>query len=595
MANENRGPQFERQVLKTLRAMGITCYGRHGQIPLQDLYSGSPSGEHLEIDIVCLVGNICILVETTVKQDDNSEKIKKFIRHCNLIVDLFPNQRDLFTHFDGIPEGELANFRGISEWRYLYIGTGHELLNESFSPERYPGPGSTRLHIFNEENWEYVKTLQRAINKTAQYEFFASVGIKPNDIGDESLGSNTLVKPCLKLTNKTLFSGKVPAELFVVIFRPAELLRIARVLRYQGQPMATSSGTSVSQRGGYQRILVPQKLNEIRKFVKADPKVVFPTNLTLVLSKGCRSKHVDGVDKLHIPSEYASIDVIDGQHRLFSYASSDNDDNDQVSQEANLIATAIKFDTDNVEEINRYAAQTFITINGEQTKVKRDLIYLISYDVLDDRTPESIAAKILKECDSKPNGILAGIFELRAFVKKNKLGQRLIPIVSIVRELARISKQEKLDAIRFALGNQVAANLEESEALIQAGRALLERYFSQVKREFQGDWGNEDSLLMCAKYLGAFIRLLETFLSEELTVDRMGEELQKIKQNLLKKYSEGRSSESNPVFNPKAFHSFVKEDGEQSAVYLLSKREGSPDKVHKILNEIRTYRPPTVD
>ena len=595
MANENRGPQFERQVLKTLRAMGITCYGRHGQIPLQDLYSGSPSGEHLEIDIVCLVGNICILVETTVQQDDNSEKIKRFIRHCNLIVDSFPNRRDLFTHFDGIPEGELANFRGISEWRYLYIGTGHELLNESFSPERYPGPGSTRLHIFNEENWEYVKTLQRAINKTAQYEFFASVGIKPNDIGDESLGSNTLVKPCLKLTNKTLFSGKVPAELFVVIFRPAELLRIARVLRYQGQPMATSSGTSVSQRGGYQRILVPQKLNEIRKFVKADPKVVFPTNLTLVLSKGCRSKHVDGVDKLHIPSEYASIDVIDGQHRLFSYASSDNDDNDQVSQEANLIATAIKFDTDNVEEINRYAAQTFITINGEQTKVKRDLIYLISYDVLDDRTPESIAAKILKECDSKPNGILAGIFELRAFVKKNKLGQRLIPIVSIVRELARISKQEKLDAIRFALGNQVAANLEESEALIQAGRALLERYFSQVKREFQGDWGNEDSLLMCAKYLGAFIRLLETFLSEELTVDRMGEELQKIKQNLLKKYSEGRSSESNPVFNPKAFHSFVKEDGEQSAVYLLSKREGSPDKVHKILNEIRTYRPPTVD
>lgn len=592
MANENRGPQFERQVLKTLRAMGITCYGRHGQIPLQDLYPGSPSGEHLEIDIVCLVGNICILVETTVQQDGNSEKIKRFIRHCNLITDLFPNQRALFTHFDGIPEGELANFRGISEWRYLYIGTGHELLNEGFSPERYPGPGSTRLHIFNEENWEYVKTLQRAINKTAQYEFFASVGIKPEDIGDESLGSNTLVKPCLKLTNKTLFSGKVPAELFVVIFRPAELLRIARVLRYQGQPMATSSGTSVSQGGGYQRILVPQKLNEIRKFVKEDPKVVFPTNLTLVLSKGCRSEHVDGVDKLHIPSEYASIDVIDGQHRLFSYALSDNDD--QVSQEANLIATAIKFDTDNAEEINRYAAQTFITINGEQTKVKRDLIYLISYDVLDDRTPESIAAKILKECDSKPNGILAGIFELRAFVKKNKLGQRLIPIVSIVRELARISKQEKLDAIRFALGNPVAADLEESEALIQAGKVLLERYFSRVKREFQDDWGNEDSLLMCAKYVGAFIRLLETFLKEGLTVDLIGEELRKIKQNLLQKYSEGRSSESNLVFDPNAFYFLVK-DGEQSIVPLLSKREGSPDKVHKILNEIRTYRPPTVD
>ena len=91
MARENRGPRFEQQVLKTLQGMGITCYGSHGQIRVQDLYPGSPSGEHLEIDIVCLVGDICILVETTVQSGGNSEKIKKFIRHCNLIADLFPN------------------------------------------------------------------------------------------------------------------------------------------------------------------------------------------------------------------------------------------------------------------------------------------------------------------------------------------------------------------------------------------------------------------------------------------------------------------------------------------------------------------------
>lgn len=587
MASENRGPQFEKQALKTLQGMGLKCYGSHGQIPLQDLYPGSPSGEHLEIDIVCLVGNICILVETTVQQDGNSEKIKKFIRHCNLIANCPLSSRQLFSRFQGIPEAELNRFTGISAWRYLYIGTSPELVVQNISPRRYPETDC--LRIFNGENWEYFKALERAIKATSKYEFLAALDINPSDLRDPVLGNDLPPKNCLELANTTLYSGQVRASLIVAVFTPDELLRVARVLRYQGQPMMlatnslASTKVSTSERGsGYQRILNRDKLRKISDFVGNNSEITFPTNLTLVLSKECEVQ--DG--KLHVPGKYASIDVIDGQHRLFSYALADK----EIQRDSRLIATAIKFHTDDAQEITRCAAQIFSTINREQTKVKKDLLYLISYDLLGDKGPEAIAAKILKECDSKPNGILSGIFELRAFVKKNRFGQQPIPIVSIVRELARISKQEQLDAIRVALGNQVAADLDESEALIQAGKVLLERYFSQVKREFQDDWG-KDSLLMCAKYVGAFIRLLETFLKEGLTVDLMGEELRKIKQNLLQKYSEGRSSESNPVFNPKAFHSFVKEDGEPSVVYLLSKREGSPDKVHKILNEIRTYRP----
>lgn len=73
--------------------------------------------------------------------------------------------------------------------------------------------------------------------------------------------------------------------------------------------MAVSSEMSADQQsGGYQRILVPDKLKKIREFVKNDPKVAFPTNLTLVLNSECEKRD----SKLHIPSKYASIDVIDG-------------------------------------------------------------------------------------------------------------------------------------------------------------------------------------------------------------------------------------------------------------------------------------------
>ena len=579
MTHDRRGLLFERQVLKTLKGMDIKCYGEHRQIPLVRLFPRMPPDENFEIDIVGLIGNICILIEVTTQQENNRDKIRRFIRHCDLVKNYQGDQQVLFSNFSGIPEDELYNFTGISDWRYLYVGTSAELITKDITAERF---GETdRLHIFNEENWEYFKMLARTINEAAQYEFLASVDINPSDIGDESLSRDTLGKRYLELTNKTLFSGQtdVLANLFVVTFKPKELLRIARVLRYQGQPMAISSETSTNQQGsGYQRILIPDKLRKIHDFVNNDPRVAFPTNLTLVLSNECRK---DG-SYLRIPSKYASIDVIDGQHRLFSYALS----NKQVQDEARLIATAIKFNTNDTQEINRYAARTFITINSEQTKVKRDLIYLISYDVLDDKTPESTAAKILQMCDSKPNGVLSGIFALRAFIKKNKFGQTPIPIISIVKELARIFKSENLETIKRALGEH-ATELNEMEPLIQAGRQLLEQYFSQVKGEFSDDWGNADSLLMCAKYIGAFIRLLKTFTDEGLTVQEMREELSKIKQNIIEKYQEGRTDEQSFVFVPGAFYSYYNEEGEEASKPLPSKREGSIEQIHKLLNENR--------
>lgn len=576
MAKDAAGKRFEKQVLRTLEKMGIKCYGDHGQIPLQVLHPRSQPGDHLEIDIVCLIENICILVETTTQKNNNSDKIIKFIRHCELVIDSPISKQELFSHFEGIPDDELLNFTGISDWRYLYIGRSSELITQDLTREKYPDTDC--LQIYNEENWEYFKILARTIKEDAKFEFLASIDINPNDIGDESLGRDTLDKKYLELSNKTLFSGEtdVLANLFIVTFKPKELLRIARVLRYQGQPMAISSEASTNQHsGGYQRILIPDKLKKIHEFVKNDPKVAFPTNLTLVLSNECRKDD----SYLQIPSKYASIDVIDGQHRLFSYALS----NKQVQDRARLIATAIKFNTDDVEKINQYAAQTFITINSQQTKVKRDLLYLISYDVLGDTSPESIAAKILKECDSRKR--LSRIFALSAFIKKNRFEQRPIPIISIVKELAKISKPEKLEAIRFTLDKQ-ASDLGESEELIKISVELLEKYFYHIAGVFSDDWGKANSLLMCANYIGAFVRLLSVLVDCRFTIDRIRQELGEIKQNIVENYSEGRSQEHTAVFSPNAFQPPENGEGEEPLESIPNKTAGIP-KIYRFLNENR--------
>lgn len=579
MAHDTKGPRFEKEVLKTLEGMGIECYGSHDQIPLSNLYPESSPNEHLEIDIVCLIKGVCVLIETTKEKGRPSQKIKRFIRHCELIRNSELDKREVFSHFN-IPEEKLPAFTGINTWRYLYIGTANELSRQKSSSY----PETDFLHIFDEANWEYFKKLERAIQFTSQYEFFAALKIGPDDLKDPVLGNSLIDKPYLPLTNITLGSRQVQASLYVVVFTPAELLRIAKVSRFQGQPLTVSAvssestGNSTTQKSrGYQRILSYEKLKKIADFVGDNPNVTFPTNLTLVLSKECEIRD----EKLYLPTQYASVDLIDGQHRLFSYTLSDNE---QVRSNAQLITTCIKFDTKKRKEINQYAAQTFITINREQTKVKRELILLISYDVLDEKTPEAVAAKILKTCDDKPNGVLERIFAIRAFIKKNQFDQRPIPIISVVEELARISKLENLSAIVDVLGEHfedTKERQEDYEMLIRVGRTLLERYFKLVKKVFDVDWGDPNSLLMCAKYFGAFIRLLGTFTitEDQLTIEQIETELENIKQNILEKYNKGRSSNPNLVFDPDAYCA--------PRTNLPSKRGGSIKDIHDLLNENR--------
>ena len=50
MTKDLAGKRFEKQVLKTLKAMGIKCYGDHGRISFQAIHPRSQRGRPLEIE-----------------------------------------------------------------------------------------------------------------------------------------------------------------------------------------------------------------------------------------------------------------------------------------------------------------------------------------------------------------------------------------------------------------------------------------------------------------------------------------------------------------------------------------------------------------
>ena len=567
VSTDNR---FQGEVRKAIHdSLGLVCQPLNKNVPLSSLKPGTTAGENLEIDLVAVAGKCAILIETTTQSKGNSDKIKKFIRHCEFVRSSPKSIRERFQLLGNLPESTLELLDGISEWRFLYIGNSNELIDKKITSRRYPE--TNRLFILNGEHWQYLKALGRLIGRFGQYEFFTAANIGPEEIGDSSLGEENFAKPVIETTYRTVAPGTGRADVYMMVFKPSELLRIGRVLRYRGQPIAIESEDAGR---GYQRILIPEKLRDIAQFIGDNQNVVFPSSLTAVLSKDCKVEDVDGVRRIVIPKRYASVDIIDGQHRLFAYAQ--NGIEGEVRDNATLLVTAIKFRTQDAQKINQYAAKTFVSINSTHTRVKRALIDLISYDVLGETSPRAIAAKILLECTTRPNKALSRVFRTSEFAGASTEELRPIPTVLVVDELSNLFDIEqyqqdgKATQLEQTFGRSVDELLDPSSR-VKTGIEVLEQYFSVVRQVFPRDWRKQESRMMCAKYLGGFIRLFRTFAQQGLTMAEIESRLQIVKSTVVEEFDVcGVDPNSVIVFD-------------DSSSSLPSKRETSPGKMHNLL------------
>ncbi|WP_293125736.1 DGQHR domain-containing protein [Okeania sp. SIO1I7] len=147
------------------------------------------------------------------------------------------------------------------------------------------------------------------------------------------------------------------SDLYTFTISPYEILDIVHVYRQDELPSLQDSSTY-----NYQRPLNPDKLKEIRKNLLTDCDFIFPSNILVILSKECKyMKDGDGNSCLYIPKKYGSISVIDGQHRLFSYA--DENVKLMMQDDCKIMVTAVYFRTDEQEIITKFSARVFIEIN----------------------------------------------------------------------------------------------------------------------------------------------------------------------------------------------------------------------------------------
>ncbi len=199
--------------------------------------------------------------------------------------------------------------------KVLFVITGKDM-----SPENIGYAKTKGMHVWGEKQLEYYEALTETIKQYAKYEIIHSLGIATSEEKNIHRVLALKVQQPVAGSGHDLFLFSVPAE---------HLLRTCVIFRRaQGNADA------------YQRMLRRERLPKVQEFVTR-PDAMLPTNIVVHLSDRVLVEDVPMSDVrdsqsrpvvlsratkpvvLNIPLEFSSLELIDGQHRLFGFVGTD--------------------------------------------------------------------------------------------------------------------------------------------------------------------------------------------------------------------------------------------------------------------------------
>ena len=509
-------------------------YPSPGQISLNTLNPAYAAGLHCEIDGIMRIHKTGIIFEYTAQKGNFRDKIKKFNLNCHLFVeDTYLTLKEKFALF-GIPAGEMDDFEDIEQWKYVYFGTSPDFDLRKYDRREFPEyPNiAANLYTFQPAQLEYLRQLTNSIGKFAKSELLAIMEFSPQSLGDPE---EFFDLDFIKADGKYIAGdSEVKADVYLLKFKVSQLLNIAKVSRFEGIPFMMEDH---SIKDNYQRLLIDEKLSSIAEhFIAGNKKKTFPNTITLALSEECVETDQG---KLRIPKKFSSVDIIDGQHRLFGYTRKEVAD--LVRDHAEILATAIKFrnEANDPDIITKCAARVFCEVNSTQAKVSQDLLYLIKYDVLGDRDYPAAAGKVLLVCDKRDSAV-TGLFAVNTLRRNNLLNKPSLNIIAMIeQELVPFLKGEGIDQFRMSADNLVVLfggygfKNNEREFIAKAV-TFVEEYFNHLKGAFSKDWSpNASTILISENYILAFFRFFRYQLfNRGQHIRTMPEILRKLKEKL---------------------------------------------------------------
>lgn len=355
------------------------------------------------------------------------------------------------------------------------------------------------MRVWGNEELNYYETVVDAIGTFAKYEIINSFGLKTKE---SKYIQNTIaiqISQPQKDSEAQLFLFSLPAQ---AMLRTCSIFRKAQ-----------------GDKDAYQRILRKNRLNSIYKFITKNDAIL-PPNIIVFLHDNITFDEVEipkvdfsgnaitftyqdkfKIANLKIPLEYGSMEIIDGQHRLFGFVNTEN----ATRQEFNLVVLGIK----NIDPNKK--RDTFIAINDNSRRMDPNLVAFLKFTEDEGECQndnELMAIKIVVELNKTTP------FKNR--IKILDIGKQKITLKGFAGyDLRGLTSKNGL--LRKYYGNSSTEHI-----------SLLRTYFSLLKSAFPKQWIDDDKFIIFTnRGISAFLKLLKSILKTEKS---------RIDSNTIKKY-----------------------------------------------------------
>ena len=366
---KSHGRQLEDDIWCQLYKLGYRCLNVSGDF---NLPFGN-STEKKRIDVIAINADSILLVQCRSAEKPSKppsfksefETLRqRMVGHKKALEQLFGRDRKV---------------------KYILATRNLRMSRENTDAKRLADAGG---FLYNDNAYNYVDSLLRSYRNAAHYQFMA-VLFKGQDIN-----KNKIEVPAIK--------GAMGAKTYYMFsLEPELLLKLGFVLH--------RTRANEAEMPTYQRLLVPNRLKGINKFIEGGG--FFPNSVILNFGQSLRkiefqphspgsvSRSRTGV--LKIPNAYAIAYIIDGQHRIYGYANTEY-------KSTNTIPVVAFMGLESSEQL-----EMFMDINQNQKAVSPTLRITLEEDLywnasrLDSRI-KALRSSIIRQLGGDQAGPLFG-------------------------------------------------------------------------------------------------------------------------------------------------------------------------------------------
>ncbi|CAC9605641.1 hypothetical protein [uncultured Gammaproteobacteria bacterium] len=336
---------------------------------------------------------------------------------------------------------------------------------------------------YNDNTYEYVNNLVNNYKDAAIYQFLGFI------FRGQKIDKNKLSFPAIQGT-----MGGLTYYIFAV--EPKYLLQIGFVLHR----MRANENDFPT----YQRLLVPNRLKNLRKFLEED-KGYFPNSI--IINFDTKNKHnliefqqgtkgsshsISKLGILKIPNAYGLAYIIDGQHRVYGFSG--------LSSENNSTIPVVAFDGLPTED----QLKIFMDINQNQKPVKAALVLDMKEDLLWDSDSatermQALSSAIVKKLSNNSNSCLYRIIS----VGEDKAKLDFKPFYTAILKSSLLPPTKGKNFVtgngdNFLLDTGKQDRSSEMKKVSKDISTLIERSYLYIEENFADLFNSEDNNIIFA-------------------------------------------------------------------------------------------------